>query len=341
MRKKILITGGCGFVGFNIAKELIQSSERVIIIDNLSRSGSKENLEKLRLLGKFDFYKKNVISKDFVNYVVSDNKPDFIIHLAGQVAMTTSIENPFQDFSINTIGTLNILEAVRNYSPKTAIIYSSTNKVYGDLSDYRLIEKKSRYELKDFPNGFNEKISINFHSPYGCSKGAADQYLQDYYRVYGVNSVVLRHSTMYGGNQNPTLNQGWIGWFIQKALEISKNPKLNSIAISGTGKQVRDVLHVSDIVFLYREIINNIYKVKGQVFNIGGGYKNSLSILELFKMLEEKLNIKIKITNLEWRLSDQKVFIADNSKISSMLGWEPKISVEKGINLTLDWFKKQ
>ncbi len=334
---KILITGGCGFVGSNLAIDLIKNGQNVTIIDDLSRVGSKRNLEYLKSIGSFVFIKKSILSKKTISSIIKETKPNFIFHLAGQVAMTTSIEDPFKDFSINTIGTINILESVRKYSPNTAIIYSSTNKVYGDLSEFELIEKKLRYEFKDLPKGLNEKTSLNFQSPYGCSKGAADQYLQDYYRVYGIKTVVLRHSTMYGSNQNPTENQGWISWFIKKALEIKNNPKNNSITISGNGKQVRDVLHVSDIVRLYKELINNIEVVKGNVFNIGGGYKNSLSILELFEILEKKLNIQINVNNLKWRLSDQKVFIADNSKIEKLINWSPKINIIQGINETLNW----
>ena len=254
--------------------------------------------------------------------------------------MTSSIENPRLDFEVNTYGTLNVLEAVRKYSPETTILYSSTNKVYGDFKDLIFEENETRYFCKDYPNGFDEKVPLDFHSPYGCSKGSADQYLLDYYRIYGIKTVVFRHSSMYGGRQFATYDQGWIGWFCQKAIDIQLNVQKEPFTISGDGKQVRDVLHSSDIVSLYFKTIENIESAKGEVFNIGGGMANSLSLLELFDLLEKKLKIKMEYKYLPWRESDQKFFVANLSKIRKIVKWEPKISKESGIMNFLMWLKE-
>ena len=211
--------------------------------------------------------------------------PDAIFHLAGQVAMTTSIANPRMDFEVNVTGTHNLLEAVRQHSPDTIVVYSSTNKVYGDLEQYTYSENATRFVCNEHPNGFNENTQLDFHSPYGCSKGAADQYMLDYARIFGIKTVVFRHSSMYGGRQFATYDQGWIGWFCQKAVEASKGRIKEPFTISGTGKQVRDVLHADDMKQLYIAAINNIQQAKGHAFNIGGGIDCSLSLLELFAFL--------------------------------------------------------
>lgn len=251
--------------------------------------------------------------------------------------MTTSIENPRLDFEINVLGTINILEAVRKYSPETIILYSSTNKVYGDFRNLTFKETKTRYINKEYPDGFNESLPLYFHSPYGCSKGAADQYLLDYYRIYGTRTVVFRHSTIYGGRQFASYNQGWIGWFCQKAIEIEKGIMEKPFNISGTGKQVRDVLHSDDIISLYYNTIKNIDKAAGQVFNIGGGMSNSLSLLELFEFLENELNITMQYNKLDWRKSDQKIFVADISKVNQKLEWQPEIDKNQGIKKMIKW----
>ncbi len=338
---KYLITGGFGFLGSNLSKEVLKRNEELFIIDNLYRYGSHLNLEWLKKKGIFKFYHVDIRDYNSISKIIKETKPDVIFHLAGQVAMTTSIENPYYDFEVNVKGTLNILESVRLYSPKSIIIYSSTNKVYGDLKQFTYKETKTRYICIEYPKGFDEKITINFHSPYGCSKGAADQYMLDYSRIFGLNTVVFRHSSMYGIRQFATYDQGWIGWFCQKALEIRKGVLKEPFTISGNGKQVRDVLYCDDMVDLYFTTVRNISKAKGEVFNIGGGYENSLSLLELFKILEKKLDIKMKYKKLPFRKSDQKVFVADITKAKSLIGWLPKTSATKGIDMMIEWLRNE
>lgn len=334
---KILITGGCGFLGSNLAHEALKKKYKLLIVDNLYRKGSTNNLHWLKHNGDFIFIHTDIRSSYEIEEIIKKHQPDVIFHLAGQVAMTTSIENSKMDFEINTIGSINVLEAVRKYSPNTSVIYSSTNKVYGDLEQFDYLENPTRYICKDFPDGFNEKVTLSFHSPYGCSKGAADQYMLDYSRIYGLKTVVFRHSSMYGGRQYSSFDQGWIGWFCQKALEIKKDLLEKPFTICGKGKQVRDVLHSSDVVELYFQTIDNIELVKGEAFNVGGGISNSLSLLELFDILEKELKIKLNYTNIAERISDQKVFIADTSKIEQLIGWQPKIKQIDGIRKMIMW----
>lgn len=337
---KILINGGCGFLGSNLAAEGIIKGHEVIVFDNLFRKGSAENLKYLQTLGNFKYINGDVRNQNDVETLFKNEAPfDAIFHLAGQVAMTTSIQNPRLDFETNTLGTFNILESARKYSPKSAILYSSTNKVYGDLEQYNYEETDTRYVCKEHPNGFDENVGLDFHSPYGTSKGSADQYMLDYARIYGLNTVVFRHSSMFGTRQFATENQGWIGWFVQKALEIKNNPKAEKFTICGNGKQVRDILYADDMINLYYTATENIEKVRGQAFNIGGGIENSLSLLELFKILEEKLDIKMEYIELPPRESDQRVFVADTTKIEKAIGWKVKVNKEQGIEKMIEWTK--
>lgn len=338
---KYLVTGGCGFVGSNLALEVMNRKEELYILDNLYRLGSEENLKFLQKKGEFDFIHSDIRNYNDVENTIRKIKPDVIFHLAGQVAMTTSLENPRLDFEVNAIGTHNLLESVRKYSPESIIVYSSTNKVYGDLEYLTYKEKETRYVVEEYPNGFDESMTLDFHSPYGCSKGTADQYLLDYNRIFGLKTVVLRHSSMYGINQHATFDQGWIGWFCQKALEIKNNTKKDKFTISGNGKQVRDVLFSDDVVNCYFKLVENIEKVKGQAFNIGGGIENSLSLLELFNILEQILEIKMEYIQLPFRESDQKVFVSDNRKINEYIKWRPLISKEEGITKVIHWINNQ
>ena len=333
---KYLITGGAGFIGSNLAAEVLKRGEELFVFDNLFRNGSSDNLAWLKQKGNFKFYPYDIRNNNDVETVIQEVKPDVIFHLSGQVAMTTSIINPRLDFEVNAMGTYNLLEAVRKYSPDSSILYSSTNKVYGDLEYLTYEETNTRYICKEYPKGFDESLKLDFHSPYGCSKGAAEQYLLDYYRMFGIKTVVFRHSSMYGGNQHPTYDQGWIGWFVQKAIEIKKGILKEPFTISGNGKQVRDVLHSDDVVNLYFKTAEEIDKVKGQAFNIGGGIKNSLSLIELFSLLEKKLDIKMNYIKIDWRISDQKVFVAKFTKINKLIGWNPKFDANHGIMKVLN-----
>ncbi|EZI26212.1 GDP-mannose 4,6-dehydratase [Pseudomonas extremaustralis] len=338
---KLLITGGCGFLGSNLASDAIQRGDEVIIFDSLYRSGSRENLSWLQSQGRFIFEHGDIRNQNDITRIVQYYKPDVIFHLAGQVAMTTSIANPRMDFEVNVIGTHNLLEAVRLYVPDATVVYSSTNKVYGDLEQYSYRETATRYECVDRLNGFNETTQLDFHSPYGCSKGAADQYMLDYARIFGLNTVVFRHSSMYGGRQFATYDQGWVGWFCQKAIE-TKNRKLDSpFTISGNGKQVRDVLHADDMKTLYMSAVSNIKVARGQAFNVGGGFSNSLSLLELFSLLNEINDIELSYTHLPVRESDQRVFVADIAKANDLLGWRPQVSARDGVTRMVSWVSQQ
>jgi CDP-paratose 2-epimerase len=334
-----LITGGCGFVGSNIAARLIEKGEKVTLLDNLSRFGSSHNLEWLQGLGSLDFIQCDTADAGALAKAVKGLRPDVVFHLAGQVAMTTSVKDPFSDFRTNVLGTMNLLEILRMNAPEAALLYSSSNKVYGSLAGVRLTEKATRYTALDYALGVDERAPLDFRTPYGCSKGAADQYVLEYARTYGLRTAVFRHSTIYGGRQHSTFDQGWVGWFCMQALAQKKNPSSEPFTISGDGKQVRDLLHVEDAVSCYLEAARQIDGIKGEAFNIGGGAANSCSLLELFEMLEGMLGISLKFTKLDWRHEDQRFFVADNSKISRATGWMPQVSREKGVSKTLAWIQ--
>jgi CDP-paratose 2-epimerase len=334
---KLLITGGCGFLGSNLAAHALARGDELVVFDNLYRQGSMENLAWLRGQGEFRFLHGDIRNQNDVIGIIRDFKPEIIFHLAGQVAMTTSIANPRMDFEVNTLGTFNLLEAVRLYVPETKVIYSSTNKVYGDLEQFSYQETETRYECIDHPHGFDESTALEFHSPYGCSKGAADQYMLDYARIFGLKTVVFRHSSMYGGRQFATFDQGWIGWFCQKAVEIKRGLLIEPFTISGNGKQVRDVLHAEDMVDLYFSAATNMECTAGKVFNIGGGIANSLSLLELFDLLEELTGGHLHYVKLPPRDSDQRVFVADISRATRALGWTPRVSAREGVGRMLSW----
>lgn len=334
---KLLITGGCGFLGSNLASDALIRGDDLVVFDSLYRNGSRENLQWLKGQGNFKFEHGDIRNQNDITRVIRDFKPDAIFHLAGQVAMTTSIANPRMDFEVNVMGTFNLLEAVRCYCPEAAVIYSSTNKVYGDLEQYTYVETETRYECVEKPMGFDEHTHLEFHSPYGCSKGAADQYMLDYARIYGLKTVVFRHSSMYGGRQFATYDQGWIGWFCQKAVEVKNGLVKEPFTISGNGKQVRDVLHADDMKRLYQLAITHINDAKGLAFNIGGGAENSLSLIELFGLLEQIAGISMKYIELPFRESDQRVFVSDLTRARTMLNWDPEVLKYDGVKRMFEW----
>lgn len=336
---KYLITGGCGFIGSNLASEVLKKGEELFILDNLYREGTYANLSWLQSQGKFKFYHADIRISNDVEKIIQDIKPDIIFHLAGQVAMTTSINNPRMDFETNVIGGHNLLEAIRKFSPNSIITYSSTNKVYGDMEDLNYKELETRYVAEGYEQGFNENVTLNFQSPYGCSKGAIDQYMLDYARIFKLNTIVFRHSSVFGGRQFSTYDQGWTGWFIKQALNMKNGTLKEPLTISGNGKQVRDLLFIDDLITCYFGAVNHISTTKGEVFNIGGGVKNSLSLLELFKILEDKLSIVINYKQLPWRESDQKVFIADTTKAEKKFGWQPQTDKIYGIEQMINWIQ--
>jgi CDP-paratose 2-epimerase len=330
-----LVTGGCGFVGSNLTAELLRHGEQVIVLDNFTRPGTPANYDWLQSIGRFEFVHGDVRNSQDIESILRQRKIECVFHLAGQVAMTTSLENPRRDFEVNVLGSINLLEAIRLHAPEATVVYASSNKVYGELEDSRLQELSTRYE----PAGkkdIDEQARLAFFTPYGCSKGAADQYMLEYARNFGLNTVVFRHSTIYGGRQTSTFDQGWVGWFCQQALAV-KNDSQHSFTINGSGKQVRDLLHVSDAVTCYLSAHTNREKARGHAFNIGGGYENSMSLLELLLHLEGELHVKLSPRKLPWRANDQKYFVADNTKAGNLLMWKPKMSKQQGIADAIAW----
>ena len=324
-------------MGSNLAARLLERGVEVAVYDNLSRHGTAENLQWLQTLGSLQFTQGDTRSADDLREVVKRLQPEAIFHLAGQVAMTTSIRDPRRDFETNVLGSFNLLEAARETCPETVIVYASSNKVYGGLPGLTLQEEPFRYAARSHPLGVDESFPLDFQTPYGCSKGAADQYMLDYARIYGLNTIVFRHSTIYGGRQFATFDQGWVGWFCQQALETQADPQREPFTIAGDGKQVRDLLYVDDAVDCYLSAVQHAVAARGQAFNIGGGMENSCSLLELFQILEERLGIPLSPSRLPWRTSDQKFFVADAAKAASLLQWKPATSRAAGIEKTLEW----
>ncbi|HEU0293237.1 MAG TPA: GDP-mannose 4,6-dehydratase [Anaerolineales bacterium] len=335
MARHYLITGGAGFIGSNYVHRLIQRGETVTIYDNLSRAGAPRNLAWLEeTFGKnaFRLIAGDVRSADQMAEAAKD--ANVIVHLAGQVAVTTSVTNPRDDFEANALGTFNALEAARLSGRDPIFIYASTNKVYGGMDDVKLIEEATRWLYKDLVEGCAETQPLDFHSPYGNSKGAGDQYTRDYARIYGLRSVVFRQSCIYGPRQFGVEDQGWLAWMMIAAVTGKQ------ITIYGDGKQVRDVLHVNDLMNAYDLAVEKIDIAKGQVYNMGGGTRNVMSVwTEFGPILERLLGKKIEVARGDWRPGDQKVFYADFRKAKRELGWEPKIDLEEGIELLFEWVK--
>ncbi len=335
-----LVTGGCGFIGSNVVARLLAESQRVLVVDNLSRAGSQQNLDWLRSLGSFQFIHGDVRSALDVELWMTQQRPRVVFHLAGQVAMTTSMASPRLDFETNALGSLNLLEAARRCCPKVTLVYASSNKVYGALQGLALVESAQRYSSPSHPRGVDESMSLDFQTPYGCSKGCADQYMLDFARVYGLKTVVFRHSTVYGGRQFATFDQGWVGWFCQQALAVQAEPNRAPFTIAGTGKQVRDLLYVDDAVSAYLAAAQQIEQARGQAFNIGGGIDNSSSLLELFELLQTELGVQLSFQETDWRHSDQRFFVADNGKAERLLGWSPQTTKQEGIRRVLGWMSQ-
>ncbi|MBI3928842.1 MAG: NAD-dependent epimerase/dehydratase family protein [Armatimonadetes bacterium] len=334
---RILITGGCGFLGANLALAGLQQGAELLVFDNLSRVGSSQNLGWLQSQGTFGFCHGDTRLANDVERAVKSFRPDVVFHLAGQVAMTTSLSDPRRDFETNVVGGFNLLEAVRHHAPDATVVFSSTNKVYGDLEYLRYDEAQTRYAAPDYPGGFDESLPLDFRSPYGCSKGAVDQYMLDYARMFGLRTVVFRHSSILGMRQFATCDQGWVAWFVRQALETRENPGRPAFTISGNGKQVRDILFSEDLVTCYFEAVACIDRTRGEAYNIGGGIDNSLSLLELFDYLQAELDVLLRYEHLPVRQSDQKVFIADTGKAKRHFQWEPRIRKSQGLRSLIDW----
>ena len=329
----ILITGGAGFVGSNAAAHFLAQGRRVIVLDNLGRRGADKNLAWLRGLGG-DLVFAPVDIRDAATVAAAFREhPDIevVLHLAAQTAVTTSVEDPREDFESNALGTFNVLEAARRLPRLKALLYASTNKVYGGMADVAVVERDDRYAYRDCPDGIAEDRPLDFHSPYGCSKGAGDQYVVDYARIYGLPTVVFRQCTIYGPRQLGVEDQGFIAWFCIAAMLGEP------LTIYGDGKQVRDVLHVSDLLALYERAIERIDRIKGQVYNVGGGPANTLSLLELVARIEARLGHRLELRFAEWRPGDQRVFVANIAKVARDLDWQPKVGIEEGIESLLTW----
>ena len=337
MSWRLLVTGGCGFIGANLAAEGLRRSHSVAVLDSFRRHGSVENLRWLQSMDRLVVHHADVRVYNDLRRVLGETRPDVIFHTAGQVAMTTSISNPRLDFQTNALGTHNLLEAVRQLAPDAVVVYSSTNKVYGDLAGVRFVEQATLYTTPDYPAGFDESLPLDFRSPYGCSKGAADQYVLDYARTFNLRTVVLRHSSCFGGRQFATSDQGWVGWFIQQAVGIKRGTVKGPIAIAGNGKQVRDILYAPDLVECYFSAVDGMDKICGQAFNIGGGMANSLSILELLAFLGTELDVRVAVAKMPPRPSDQKVFVANTRKAAELIHWRPRTSKESGLRQMIGW----
>ena len=328
---RALITGGTGFIGCNTVKYLGELGWDVAVLDNLSRAGSEKNLDWLRRQLSFGFVNIDIRNSGGVTEVISTGHFDIIIHLAAQVAVTTSILSPRLDFEINALGTLNVLEAIRRYSPNTILLNVSTNKVYGQLSNIDVREGDTRYEFVHHPFGIAETQPLDFHSPYGCSKGAADHYVIDYARIYGLKCVNFRQSCIYGCRQFGIEDQGWVAWFT--IAHVLGKP----VTIYGNGKQVRDVLFVDDLIAAYLCAIDSVGSVSGRTFNIGGGVQNTLSLLELIEYLEYLSNRKVAYSFTDWRPGDQPVFISDIRQARVELNWFPRVSAREGVARLYNW----
>lgn len=330
--KKILITGGAGFIGCNSAAHFLQQGHTVVIYDNLSRKGGPANLAWLQAeFGeRLHFIQGDIREYEALATAVSGS--DVVLHLASQVAVTTSVQNPRQDFEINALGTFNVLEAVRHHAPTAAVLYASTNKVYGGMEAARVVLQTNRYGYAEYPYGIPESYPLDFHSPYGCSKGAGDQYTLDYARIYGLRTLVFRQSCIYGRRQFGVEDQGWVAHFV--IATVMNRP----ISIYGDGRQVRDLLHVSDLIRAYEHGMEKIEELKGQAFNIGGGPDNTLSIWSEFgSLLAELSGHEIPVQWGDWRPGDQRVFIADIRKAVERLDWQPTISPAAGIRDLYAW----
>jgi CDP-paratose 2-epimerase len=336
MPKNYLITGGAGFIGSNYVSRLLARGDRVTIFDNLSRAGAPLNLRWLRDVygeGAFELIEGDV--RDSATLTGALRDIDIVVHLAGQVAVTSSVTHPREDFECNALGTFNLLEAARQSNRDPIVLYASTNKVYGGMEDVSILEEETRYSYEDLSYGVPENYQLDFHSPYGCSKGAGDQYVRDYARIFGLKTVVLRQSCIYGPHQFGIEDQGWLAWFIIAAATGTP------ITIYGNGKQVRDVLYIDDLLDVFDLTIVNIEQVTGKVFNIGGGPENSLSIwCEFGPLLERLIGRKIGVSWEDWRPGDQLAYISDIRAAKRDLGWAPKVSPETGIQLLYDWVEE-
>jgi CDP-paratose 2-epimerase len=333
-RRPALVTGGCGFIGANLADALAARGTPIVALDSLAREGSRENAQWLRSRhgDRIEIRRGDVRDATMVDDCVAE--ANAVLHLAGQVAVTTSIADPVDDFETNTRGTLNVLEAVRRYNPEAPVLFASTNKVYGQVLGRQEVRRQGeRYVPAEFrfARGVSETAALDFHSPYGCSKGAADQYVRDYARVFGLRTAVIRMSCIYGPRQFGTEDQGWIAHFFIQSL------RRQPIMIYGDGYQVRDALHVDDAVAAWLAILDGIDAASGQVFNLGGGADNAISLRELLALMETMGRRPSDVFYRAWRPGDQPWYVSDTAALRRALSWQPRVSVREGLKSLDAW----
>lgn len=331
---RVLVTGGAGFIGTNLSDRLLDQGGTVGIFDDLSRPGVEENLRWLRARhgDRVQHVNADIRDAGAVRSAVEDCS--FVYHLAGQVAVTTSLRQPLDDHAINLAGTLNLLEAIRQSPTRPGLMFASTNKVYGALADVPMQGTADRYVPGDpaiRDRGIDERRRLEFLSPYGCSKGAADQYVLDYHRSYGLDTVVLRMSCIYGPHQQANSDQGWVAHFLRSAL--GNTP----LTVFGDGRQVRDVLYVDDFVAALLAVRRDLKRLSGQAFNIGGGVAHTLSLLEMIRMAERLAGRPMDLSFSEPRPGDQLWFAADHGRFTDQTGWNPVTSPEEGVDKLWRW----
>jgi CDP-paratose 2-epimerase len=332
--RPVLITGGAGFIGTNLADRLLTLGKRVLVYDNLSRPGVERNWRWLRQThgAAVELEMADIGDRGALGEAVREAGQVF--HFAAQVAVTTSLSDPVHDFEVNALGTLNLLEALREMEEAPPLLFTSTNKVYGDLSDLKLRLGGNRYEPEDAQireHGLNEGHPLNFHSPYGCSKGAAGQYVLDYARTFGLPATVFHMSCIYGPHQFGNEDQGWVAHFMIRALEE------RVIRIYGDGKQVRDILFVEDLVEALMLAGENAENLAGQSFNMGGGPGNTVSLLEILELIGELQQRVPDIQFENWRPADQQYYVSDLRKFSRATGWKPRTGVREGLQRLYHW----
>ena len=331
---KTIITGGAGFIGCNAAARELSKGREVVVMDNLSRPGASDNLMWLRTKGLKHFEKIDLRDAERTMAAFERNKDaDSVLHLAGQVAVTTSVAKPRFDFEGNALATLNVLEAMRASDMSGPLLFSSTNKVYGGMEDVGIEMQNGRWAYRDLPQGMSEERGLDFHSPYGCSKGAADQYVRDYQRIYGIKTVVFRQSCIYGYRQWGMEDQGWIAWFMIATMLGQ------GITVYGDGCQVRDVLFIEDLLDAYDAARERIDVAQGNIYNVGGGPSNILSLRDLLAFIEKRAGAPIPHKKADWRPGDQRCYVSDIRKAQAELGWTPRISAEQGMGLLYDWIQ--
>jgi len=329
---KALVTGGAGFIGSNLTDRLVKEGHQVVVYDNLSRPGTEKNVDWLRARHGDAWRLIQADVRDFESLCRAAADADVIYHLASQVAVTTSVLDPRHDFEVNALGTFNVLEAARLSGRRPIVLYASTNKVYGGMEEVTVVETDNGYAYRDYPYGIPETFPLDFHSPYGNSKGCGDQYVRDYARIYGLPTVVFRQSCIYGPRQMGCEDQGWVAWFL--IATVTGRP----ITIYGDGKQVRDLLWVEDLLDLYQAAVKRIDVAGGQIYNVGGGPENSLAVWrELGPMLEGLAGHPIAVTYGDWRPGDQRIFVADIRKAARELGWRPRVGKVEGVRRLYEW----